>query len=290
MAHSPQEGTIMPYAEAQGAKLYYEDIGHGTPILFIHEFGADHREWRDQVQFFAREYRCITYSARGYPPSEVPTDPKLYGQDFAVGDAVAVLRHLGIARAHIVGLSMGGFASLLFGIRHPEMAISLVPAGAGSGSPRADLAAFRKACAERGDLLIRQGWPGQLAEETGHSPTRIQLKKKDPVGWAAYMQRLSEHSGPGTGLTMKHFQGERDSIFDWEADLRTMTVPTLLAVGDEDWPCIETNIWLKTVLPNCGLWMCPRTGHAINLEEPAAFNREVQAFFSTVERGRWTLG
>jgi len=285
-----EEEMSMPYAQAQGAKIYYEDVGHGLPILFIHEFGADHREWRDQVQFFSREYRCITYAARGYPPSEVPTDPKLYGQDFAVADAVAVLCHLGIAKAHIVGLSMGGFAAILFGIRHPDMALSLVPAGAGSGSPKAHQAEFRRACAARGDLLIAQGWPGALAEETGHSPTRIQLKKKDPVGWAAYMQRLAEHSGVGTGLTMKHYQGERDSIFDWDAELRQMTVPTLLACGDEDGPCIETNVWLKSVLPNAGLWFCPRTGHAINLEEPAAFNREVAAFFSTVERGRWTLG
>jgi pimeloyl-ACP methyl ester carboxylesterase len=280
----------MPYAPAQGARLHYEEAGTGHPILFIHEFGADHREWEDQVRFFSREYRCITYAARGYPPSDVPEDPKLYGQDFAVADAVAVLRHLGIPKAHVVGLSMGGFAALLFGIRHPEMASCLVPAGAGSGSPRAEQAEFRATCATRGERLIREGWPGAMAEETGHSPTRIQLKKKDPRGWAAYMARLAEHSGPGTGLTMKHYQGERDSILDWEPELRRMTVPTLLAVGDEDWPCIETNIFLKRVLPNAGLWICPRTGHAINLEEPAAFNRAVQDFFSTVERGRWSLG
>ena len=280
----------MPYAQAEGARIWYEEAGSGLPILFIHEFGADHREWEDQVRFFSREYRCITYAARGYPPSDVPEDPKLYGQDFAVGDAVAVLRHLGVARAHIVGLSMGGFAALLFGIRHPEMAMSLVPAGAGSGSPRAEQAEFRAQCAARGDRLIAEGWPGGMAEETGHAPTRIQLKKKDPRGWAAYMARLAEHSGRGTGLTMKHYQGERDSIFDGEAGLRRIEVPTLLAVGDEARPCIETNLWLKTVLPQAGLWMCPRTGHAINLEEPAAFNREVAAFLSAAERGRWKLG
>jgi pimeloyl-ACP methyl ester carboxylesterase len=279
----------MPYAPAQGARLHYEEAGTGHPILFIHEFGADHREWEDQVRFFSREYRCITYAARGYPPSDVPEDPKLYGQDFAVADAVAVLRHLGIPKAHVVGLSMGGFAALLFGIRHPEMASCLVPAGAGSGSPRAEQAGFRATCAARGDRLIREGWPGPLAEETGNSPTRIQLRKKDPRGWAAYMARLAEHSGLGTGLTMKHYQGERDSILDWEPELRRMAVPTLLAVGDEDWPCVETNIFLKRVLPNAGLWICPRTGHAINLEEPAAFNRAVGEFFSTVERGRWSL-
>jgi pimeloyl-ACP methyl ester carboxylesterase len=280
----------MPYAPSEGARIWYEEAGTGLPILFIHEFGADHREWEDQVRFFSREYRCITYAARGYTPSDVPTDPKLYGQEFAVKDAVAVLRHLGIPKAHIVGLSMGGFAAILFGIRHPDMAMSLVPAGAGSGSPREEQAAFRAGCQARGDKLIAQGWAGELAEETGHSPTRIQLKKKDPHGWAAYMQRLSEHSGLGSGLTMKHYQGERDSIFDWEAELRRMEVPTLLAVGDEDAPCVATNVWLKSVLPHAGLWLCPRTGHAINLEEPAAFNREIAAFLSTVERGRWTLG
>lgn len=279
----------MPYAPSEGARLYYEEAGTGHPIIWIHEFGADHREWEDQMRFFSREYRCIAFAARGYPPSDVPEEEALYGQEYAVNDIAAVLRHLGIPKAHVAGLSMGGFATLLFGIRYPRMATALVVAGAGSGSPRQEQAAFREACEARAVKLKAQGWPGELAEETGHGPTRIQLKKKDPRGWAAYMQRLSEHSGLGSAMTMKRYQGARDSIFDWEADLRKMTVPTLLAVGDEDWPCIETNIFLKKVLPNAGLWMQPRTGHAINLEEPMAFNRAVQDFFSTVERDRWSL-
>ncbi|MBX6745421.1 MAG: alpha/beta hydrolase [Acetobacteraceae bacterium] len=279
----------MPYAPSEGARLYYEEAGTGHPIIWVHEFGADHREWEDQMRFFSREYRCIAFAARGYPPSDVPEDEALYGQEHAVNDIAAVLRHLGIRKAHVAGLSMGGFATLLFGIRYPEMATALVVAGAGSGSPRQEQAAFRAACEARAAKLKAQGWPGEMAEEVGHGPTRIQLKKKDPRGWAAYMQRLSEHSGLGSAMTMKRYQGARDSIFDWEADLRKMTVPTLLAVGDEDWPCIETNIFLKKVLPNAGLWMQPRTGHAINLEEPMAFNRAVQDFFSTVERGRWSL-
>lgn len=279
----------MPYAPSDGARLHYEETGTGHPVLFIHEFGADHREWEDQVRFFSREYRCIAYAARGYPPSDVPESPDLYGQDFAVGDAVAVLRHLGIGRAHVVGLSMGAFAALLFGLRHPGMASALVLAGVGSGSPRAEQAAFRADSRARGARLKAEGWRGAMTEETANAPTRIQLRKKDPRGWAAYLRRLEEHSGLGTGLTMERYQGERDSILDWEAELRRMAVPTLLAVGDEDWPCIETNVFLKRVLPNAGLWVCPRTGHAINLEEPAAFNRAVAEFFSTAERGRWSL-
>lgn len=279
----------MPYAPSDGARLHYEETGSGHPIVFVHEFGADHREWEQQVRWFSREYRCITFAARGYPPSDVPDDPALYGQDHAVGDIAAVMRHLGIARAHVVGLSMGGFATLLFGLRHPSMATALVVAGAGSGAPRQEQPAFRAACEARAVKLLEQGWPGEIAAETGHGPTRIQLRHKDPRGWAEFMEHLEAHSALGSALTMQRYQGARDSIFDWEDALRRMAVPTLLAVGDEDAPCIEANIFLKSVLPNAGLWMHPRTGHAINLEEPAAFNRAVQDFFGTVERGRWSL-
>lgn len=278
----------MPYAEAEGARLYYEETGKGHPIVFVHEYGSDHREWETQIRFFSREYRCITFAARGYAPSEVPSDPRLYGQDFACADIAVMMRHLGIPSAHIVGLSMGAFAALLFGIRHPEMATALVVAGVGTGSKLDELDAFREVQAARAEQIRQEGWH-ELALEQGLSPTRIQLRKKDPRGWEEFVQHLREHSPEGSALTMRHYQGARDPVYTWEEKLKTMRVPTLLAVGDEDAPCIEPNIFLKRTLPNAGLWMHPRTGHAINLEEPAAFNRAVQDFFSTVERGRWSL-
>jgi pimeloyl-ACP methyl ester carboxylesterase len=148
----------MPYAEAEGARLYYEETGTGLPVVFVHEFGADHREWEQQVRFFSREYRCVAYAARGYPPSDVPDDPALYGQEHAVSDIAAVMRHLRIPRAHVVGLSMGAFAALLFGIRHPEMATALVVAGVGTGSDLSALDAFRREQAERADRLAAEGW------------------------------------------------------------------------------------------------------------------------------------
>ncbi len=279
----------MPYAQAEGARLYYEETGKGHPIVLVHEYGSDQREWEAQVRFFSREYRCVTFAARGYTPSDVPEDPALYGQDFAVADIAAVMRHLGIPRAHVVGLSMGAFAALLFGVRHPEMATALVVAGVGTGSDLKELESWRAAQAERAERIRAEGWQ-ELALESGHSPTRIQLKKKDPRGWEEFVRHLREHSPLGSALTQARYQGTRDPVYAWEEDLKRMRVPTLLALGDEDWPCIEPNVFLKRTIPNCGLWMHPRTGHAINLEEPAAFNREVAAFFSTVERGRWRLG
>jgi pimeloyl-ACP methyl ester carboxylesterase len=276
----------MPYAQSAGARLYYEETGSGHPVIFVHEFGADHREWEQQVRYFSRAYRCIAYAARGYPPSDVPEDPKLYGQDHSADDIAALLKHLGIARAHVVGLSMGAFATLRFGLRHPQLGSALVLAGVGSGSNLAELDQWRRTQVEKSAQMMREGWK-TIAEETGHSPTRIQLKNKDPRAWNEFMAHLREHSVKGTALTQRWYQGERDPVYHWEAQLKSLSVPTLIATGDEDAPCIEPSVFLLRTLPNAGLWVCPRTGHAINLEEPAAFNREVAAFFAAVERGRW---
>ncbi len=102
--------------------LHVEEAGSGTPILFIHEFGGNHASWEPQLRFFSRRHRCITYAARGYPPSDVPEDVARYSQAIAVADAVAVLDGLGIGKAHIVGLSMGGFATVHLGLTHPDRA------------------------------------------------------------------------------------------------------------------------------------------------------------------------
>jgi pimeloyl-ACP methyl ester carboxylesterase len=276
----------MPYIQSDGARLYYEDTGAGHPIVFVHEFGADHREWELQVRFFSREYRCIAYAARGYTPSDVPQDPQLYGQDHSADDIAAVIRGLGLQRAHVVGLSMGAFATLRFGLRHPQLASALVLAGVGSGSDPAELDEWRRTQREKSDQLLREGWQN-IAEETGHSPTRIQLKRKNPRAWEQFMAHLREHSVQGQALTQRRYQGERDTVYQWEAGIKKLTVPVLLAVGDEDAPCIGPSVWLKRTLPHAGLWVCARTGHAINLEEPEAFNREVATFFASVERGRW---
>jgi pimeloyl-ACP methyl ester carboxylesterase len=277
----------MPYAPSDGAKLYYEDTGAGYPVIFVHEFGSDARQWETQVRWFSREYRCITFNARGYPPSDVPEADTAYGYRQSVADIAAIFRHLGLARAHVVGLSMGAYATLLFGLRHPGMASALVVAGCGSGAPLAHRAEFKASAEAQAGRFLAQG-SAVVAQEVGVGPTRIQLRRKDPRGWQEFVQHLSEHSAPGSAATLRNYQALRPSLWDFEAELAQLTVPVLLAVGDEDDPCLEANLFLKRTLPAAGLWMAPRTGHAINLEEPAAFNEAVQNFFGSVERGRWT--
>ena len=277
----------MPYAQSSGAKLYYEETGNGHPIIFAHEFGSDLREWETQVRWFARHYRCITFNARGYPPSDVPEDDASYGQDHATDDIAAVLKHLKIEKAHVVGLSMGSFAALHFGMRYPQMATALVVAGCGSGAPKSERETFKRQCDATAARFLRDG-SAAVAKDLGAGPTRIQLRNKDPRGWEEFVRHLSEHSALGSALTLRNYQALRPSLYDLPDQLAKLTVPLLLVVGDEDDPCLDANVYLKRTVPSAGLWMVPRTGHAVNLEEPDAFNRVVQEFLSIVERGRWT--
>ncbi len=277
----------MPYAEAKGAKLYYEVAGKGQPIVFVHEFAGDHRSWEPQVRYFSRRYRCISYAARGYPPSDVPSDPRLYSQDIATDDIAAVLKGLGIKKAHIVGLSMGGFAALHFAIRYPRMAQSAVVAGCGYGAPkgperrkfRADVAALAKAIEADGITAF--------AKQYSVGPTRVQFKAKDPRGFAEFARQLAEHDAVGAANTFRGVQGERPSIYDLAAKLVGIKVPMLLMTGDEDEPCLDATLFMKRKIPSAGLVVLPKTGHTINLEEPAAFNQAVQEFLTSVEQGRW---
>ncbi len=271
-----------------GVKLYYEETGSGTPILFLHEFAGDYRSWEPQVRYLSRRYRCITYNARGFPPSDVPEDPARYSQDRARDDAKAVLDHLGIDKAHIVGLSMGGFATLHFGLAYPDRARSLLVAGCGYGAERDEREKFRNEAVKIAGLLEREGMAA-FAAAYSVGPTRVQFENKDPRGFREFATMLAEHSAKGAANTQLGVQRERPSLFDLEPQLRQLRVPTLVVTGDEDWPCLIPNVFLKRVIPSAALLVLPNSGHTINLEEPAAFNAALADFVAQVDAGRWPM-
>jgi pimeloyl-ACP methyl ester carboxylesterase len=279
----------MPCVEATRAKLYFEEYGQGYPIIFIHEFASDIRGWKNQLRHFSRRYRCIAYNARGYPPSDVPEEAALYSWEFAVDDVDAVMSGLKIERAHLVGLSMGGYAALQFGLRYPGKASAIVAAGVGSGSHPSQRDAWLRETSVLSRIFVDHGMVS-MAERMARSPARIQLKYKDLDSWQEFVARLRQHSPLGMSNTMAPCKASRPSLPDLHDKLSEMTVPVLLAVGDEDVRCLDTNLMLKSALPNAGLWICPNTGHAINLEEPFAFNAEIENFLGAVERGRWRRG
>lgn len=276
----------MPYVQGDGVQLYAEQTGSGPPIIWLHEFAADLRTWEGQVRRFSRDYRCITYNARGYPPSEVPETDEAYTYDWQRRDLRAILDGFGIDRAHIVGLSMGAYTGLQFALQFSDRVTSLLFASGGSGAPRGQRDKFMNDSNEGAERMRREGM-ASAASVIANGATRIQLRNKDPRGWQEFSQYLGEHSATGSALTMRNFQGRRPSLYDFEAGLRDLDIPVLLAVGDEDDPVIETNVFLKRLLPRAGLWMCPQTGHGINLEEPDSFNDMAARFFAAAESGRW---
>jgi pimeloyl-ACP methyl ester carboxylesterase len=265
-------------------KLYYEEIGSGIPVVFVHEFAGDYRSWESQLRYFARGYRCIAYSARGYPPSDVP-DGEHYSQDRARDDIRAVLDALKIDQAHIVGLSMGGFAALHFGFTYPQCARSLVVAGCGYGAALNQ----RQQFAEEAESAARNFEAGmaKAAEAYALGPTRVQFQNKDPRGWREFVDQLAEHSSEGSARTMRGVQKRRPSLFDLVDKMKTIPVPTLVMTGDEDWPCLEPALLMKRTIPTAALVVMPNAGHTINLEEPAAFNQHLAEFFRAVDAGAW---
>ena len=277
----------MTYADAHGARLYYEETGAGRPIVFVHEFAGDLRSWEPQVRYFSRRYRCVAFNARGYPPSEVPRDQALYSQDIAADDIAAVMNAAGIGRAHVVGLSMGGFAALHFGLRYPAMADSVVVASCGYGAKPEESAQYAADSETLAGEYERRG-AAALAEDYAAGAYRLQFKDKDPRGWAEFKDQLAAHSAEGAARTMRGVQKRRPSLWHLEDGLKAMPVPALIVAGDEDDWCLEPGVFLKRTMPMAALWVVPRTGHTVNLEEPARFNRALADFFAAVEAGRWT--
>ena len=277
----------MPHAKTDdGVRLYFEETGSGHPLILVHEFAGDLRSWESQMRHFGKRYRTIAFNARGFPPSDVPENVASYSQARAADDILAVLDHIGAPKAHIVGLSMGGFATLHFGLRHPRRALSLCIGGCGYGAELDKRETFR-AEADVIAGMIRSGGMPAFAERYAYGPTRVQYENKDPRGHAEFKKMLAEHSAVGSANTQQGVQKERPSLYTLVEEMKRIDVPTLVITGDEDWPCLMPGILMKQSIPSSALVVMPNAGHAINIEEPEEYNRLVGDFLSQVESGRW---
>jgi len=259
----------MPYATTDdGVRLYFEETGSGHPLILVHEFAGDLRSYEQQMRHFGKRYRAIAFNARGFPPSDVPEHVSSYSQARAADDILAVLDHLGEPQAHVIGLSMGGFATLHFGLRHPQRDT------------------FRAEADVIAGIIRSEGMPA-FAERYAYGPTRVQYENKDPRGHAEFKAMLAGHSAVGSANTQQGVQKERPSLYMLVEEMQRIAVPTLIITGDEDWPCLLPGILMKQSIPSAALVVMPNAGHAINIEEPDEYNRIVGDFLSQVESGRW---
>jgi len=275
----------MAFFESQGHQLYFEEYGSGEAAVFLHEFGGDIRSWQQQMAYFSAHYRCIALSCRGYPPSDVPSDQVDYGWQKTLDDVAVLLDRLGIEKAHFVGLSMGAFTGLMMCLQHPDRMLSLVAASGGSGAFPAGRDQFINKCMTLADAAMAADL--MPADHIAYGHNRIQLREKNYAAWLTFYEQLSEHPGIGAGLTQKMVQAARPSLHDFEAEFAAVKTPVLLMVGDEDDPCLDTNLWLKRVMPRAGLSIWPKSGHLLNLEDPQRFNAESATFFDQVKADNW---
>lgn len=275
----------MPKVRVNGIELYYEEAGSGIPIVYAHEFAGDWRSWEPQVRFFSSRYRAVTFSARGYPPSDVPESPENYSQDLQIEDLKGLLNALQIEKAHICGLSMGSYTTLLFGIKYPERARSLTVAGSGYGSGKSR-EEFHRGITQVAEQMLKEGIQA-VSESYTLGPARVQLQNKNPRAWEELRRHFEEHSAKGSAYTFLGVQGKRPSITSLGEVLKKMTLPVLIMLGDEDERGIEGSLFMKRQIPRAGMEIFPRSGHALNQEEPEHFNRSLLDFITAVDAGHW---
>jgi len=218
----------------------------------------------------------------------VPKDDKSYGQKRATDDILDLLDELQIEKAHIVGLSMGGFATLHFGFNYPDRALSLTIAGAGYGAHPDVHKKFSEETKQVANR-IEADTMEKFAEIYAIGPTRVQFANKDPYGWKIFANQLKEHSTIGSANTMRSVQGKRPSLYDFVNQMQNLKVPTLIINGDEDDPCLDVALFMKRNIHSSALVLLPRSGHLINLEEPALFNQMLGEFLARVDVGRWEM-
>ncbi len=278
----------MPSFINQGINLYYRDRGAGEAVIFLHEFGGDARSWDYQMNYLSHHgslFRTLALNARGYPPSDVPETADAYGWKENRDDVIALLDNLQIEKAHMVGLSMGGYIALMLGLAAPERCLSVVCASGGSGAHPPTREAFILDSINSAERIFK--YRQIPAEGMASAPNRIQLKHKNEAAWQQFRQHLSDRPYVGAAYTLSEVQAKRPSLHDFADQLTRLTLPVLLLCGDEDEPCLDVNLWLKRTLPLAGLKIYPQSGHLLNLEMPDQFSEDILSFFKAVADGHW---
>ena len=277
----------MPHMTASdGARIYYEEVGAGFPIIFSHEFGDNHETWEPQLAAFGRRYRCVTYAARGFPPSDIPEEMEKYTQARVSADIGDLMDHLGIDRAHLVGVSMGSYAVLNYALANPGRARSLAVGSGGHGSDLENRAAVLAGIEARAAAFEENG-AGKMAMSLAEDTVRRPFKMKDPRGWEAFRARLARHSAEGCARTLRGVFADRPSVYSQKEAFESFDVPALIMAGDIDTPAIEPGLFMHRHMPRAGLLVFPWSGHNLNIEEPLAFNRALEGFLHAAEHDRW---
>lgn len=254
----------MATAVLNGITIRYDVAGAGPAVLLSHGYSATGRMWDAQLAAFADRHRVVAWDMRGHGGTDSPEDPGQYSAERTVADMHALLGHLGITRAVIGGLSLGGYVSLAFALEHPEMVRALLICDSGPGYRNAE---------------AREAWNRRAQERAAELETR---GLDALAGRSREMREAMGHhrSARGLALAARGMLAQRDArVIDGLAAIR---VPTLVVVGDKDEPFLAPCRYLAGKIPGARLEVIPGAGHSANLDQPETFNRVVRAFLDSL--------
>ena len=253
----------MPKARLNGLEIDYEATGAGRAVLMSHGYGATRRMWNGQHAALGDRYRMISWDMRGHGQTDSPDDPAQYSLDLTVADIKALLDHLGIAKAVIGGLSLGGYVSLAFYVAHPEMVEALVICDSGPGYRNAE---------------ARAAWNERAFARAANFEARgMDAMSKSPEAQAAIPYH---RSAQGLAHAARGMLAQKDArVID---ALPGIKVPTLVIVGAKDEPFIAPCEYMTKKIPGARLEVIANAGHSSNLDQPEAFNRVFLPFLDSL--------
>ena len=251
-------------ARVNGIEIDYEDTGRGRAVLLSHGYTATRRMWNGQHEAFRDRYRVISWDMRGHGQTDAPSDPAQYSHALTVADMKGLLDHLGIARAVIGGLSLGGTMSLEFYVAHPEMTEALIICDSGPGYRNAE---------------AREKWNERARRRAEGFETRG-LDELSPRSREAQEARPFHRSAQGLAHAARGMLAQKDArVMD---ALPSIAVPTLVIVGDKDEPFVAPCEYMAKKIPGARLEVIRDAGHSTNLDQPEAFNRVVLDFLAAL--------
>jgi pimeloyl-ACP methyl ester carboxylesterase len=277
----------MAIATVRTLELYYEEHGSGDPLLLIMGFATDSAAWIFQIPAFAERYRTIVFDNRGVGRSSKPVGP--YAIHEMADDAAGLLDTLGIDRAHVLGISMGGMIAQELALRHPERVRGLVLA---STYPEPDADVER----QRAFMLGQLGGTVTAEGEARVDPTAVDpLLLFQNLLPLVFNQDFIDREVPKLlplfagnlqyGFSMEAILGQLAAVMSHRATdrLHRIASPTLVLTGDADRLIRPANSdVIAGAIPGARLVKLPGGSHGFNVEMPENFNREVLGFLSGV--------
>lgn len=265
----------MPQVQLNQVHLYYETVGAGKAVLFLHGFTGSGRDWAKQTKAVQNTYQGIALDFRGHGKSEAPAEEKDYSIYLNCEDVYHLLNHLGIDRCCLVGHSMGGFTALQFVLDHPELVSGLVLVDTSSGEWDV-IPGYAELRAKLDELTRTEGLEAAFAYDAANNPVRVQRFQKQPEQREIARRKTINTSVNGYIYVPRTF-GKWQSV---TSRLSEIKVPTIIFRGEDDLGFVKASDILKESIQGAELVVVPEAYHNPHEEAPDFFNEYFLKFLS----------